>query len=103
MVSAVSSMRQPCVWMVRNPLVSPQRNKRSKISQSDLGVTTGLASPSFPYFAMESFIFLQHMEAPELVPIAVEVGGSEIQHRLRAGRQPAHPGPLHPILHQMTT
>ena len=48
------------------------------------GVTTGLTSPSFPNFAIEPMIFLRHVEVPEGVPLAVEVGGSEVQHRLRA-------------------
>ena len=43
---------------------------------SDLGVTTGLASPSFPYFAVEPLVFLRHVEVPEGIPLAIEVGGS---------------------------
>ena len=43
---------------------------------SDLGVTTGLSSPSFPYFAVEPLVFLRHVEGPEGVPLAVQVGGS---------------------------
>ena len=42
----------------------------------DMGVTTGLASPSFPYFAVEPLVFLRHVEGPEGVPLAVQVGGS---------------------------
>ena len=42
----------------------------------NLGVTTGLASPSFPYFAVEPLVFLRHVEGPEGVPLAVQVGGS---------------------------
>src|SRR5271165_6259917 len=30
-----------------------------------LGVTTGLSSPSFPYFAVEPLVFLRHVEGPE--------------------------------------
>ncbi len=41
-----------------------------------LGVTTGLASPSFPYFAVEPLVFLRHVEVPEGIPLAIEVGGS---------------------------
>ena len=41
-----------------------------------LGVTTGLSSPSFPYFAVEPLVFLRHVEGPEGVPLAVQVGGS---------------------------
>src|SRR4051794_18455821 len=41
-----------------------------------LGVTTRFASPSLPYFAIEPIFFLQHVEPPEVVPIAVEVGRS---------------------------
>ena len=44
--------------------------------QNQLGVTTGLASPSFPYFAVEPLVFLRHVEGPEGVPLAVQVGGS---------------------------
>src|SRR4051794_33533818 len=62
-----------------------------------------LTSPSLPYFAVEPFILLRDVEVPEGVPLAVEVGGSEVQHRLRAGGQPAHPRPLHAILDQMPT
>ena len=40
------------------------------------GVTTGLASPSFPYFAVEPLVFLRHVEVPEGIPLAIEVGGS---------------------------
>ena len=43
---------------------------------SQLGVTTRLASPSFPYFAVEPLIFLRHVEGPEGIPLAVQVGGS---------------------------
>ena len=42
----------------------------------DSGVTTGLASPSFPYFAVEPLVFLRHVEVPEGIPLAIEVGGS---------------------------
>ena len=42
----------------------------------DMGVTTGLASPSFPYFAVEPLVFLRHVEVPEGIPLAIEVGGS---------------------------
>jgi hypothetical protein len=42
----------------------------------NLGVTTGLASPSFPYFAVEPLVFLRHVEVPEGIPLAIEVGGS---------------------------
>ena len=41
-----------------------------------MGVTTGLASPSFPYFAVEPLVFLRHVEVPEGIPLAIEVGGS---------------------------
>ncbi len=44
--------------------------------QLELGVTTGLASPSFPYFAVEPLVFLRHVEVPEGIPLAIEVGGS---------------------------
>ena len=50
----------------------PQAMRRS----IDLGVTTGLASPSFPYFAVEPLVFLRHVEVPEGIPLAIEVGGS---------------------------
>ena len=43
---------------------------------SEKGVTTGLASPSFPYFAVEPLVFLRHVEVPEGIPLAIEVGGS---------------------------
>ena len=46
------------------------------LPSKDLGVTTGLASPSFPYFAVEPFVFLRDVEVPEGIPLAVEVGGS---------------------------
>jgi hypothetical protein len=41
-----------------------------------MGVTTRLASPSLPYPAIETLILLRHVEVPETVPLAVEVGGS---------------------------
>jgi hypothetical protein len=44
--------------------------------RSHLGVTPGLASSSFPYFAIKPLIFLRHVEVPEGVPVTVEVGGS---------------------------
>ena len=34
------------------------------------------ASPSFPYFAVEPLVFLRHVEVPEGIPLAIEVGGS---------------------------
>ena len=43
---------------------------------NEMGVTTGLASPSFPYFAVEPLVFLRHVEVPEGIPLAIEVGGS---------------------------
>ena len=46
------------------------------IYRIDSGVTTGLASPSFPYFAVEPLVFLRHVEVPEGIPLAIEVGGS---------------------------
>ena len=48
----------------------------SEEKRIDLGVTTGLASPSFPYFAVEPLVFLRHVEVPEGIPLAIEVGGS---------------------------
>lgn len=42
----------------------------------DLGVTTGLTSPSLPYFAVKPFILLRDVEVPEGIPLAIEVGGS---------------------------
>ena len=45
-------------------------------SEVEKGVTTGLASPSFPYFAVEPLVFLRHVEVPEGIPLAIEVGGS---------------------------
>ena len=48
----------------------------AKQSERQLGVTTGLASPSFPYFAVEPLVFLRHVEVPEGIPLAIEVGGS---------------------------
>src|SRR5512135_3177961 len=62
-----------------------------------------MTSPRLPNIAIEPLILLRHMEVPEGVPLAVEVGGSEVQHRLGAARQPAHPRPLHAILDQMPT
>ena len=47
-----------------------------RIVENQLGVTTGLASPSFPYFAVEPLVFLRHVEVPEGIPLAIEVGGS---------------------------
>ena len=41
-----------------------------------LGVTTGLTSPSLPYFAVKPFILLRDVEVPEGIPLAIEVGGS---------------------------
>src|SRR4051794_33206915 len=70
---------------------------------NEMGVTTGLPSASLPYSAIEPLILLRHVEVPEGIPLAVEVGGPEVQHRLRTRRQPAHPRPLHPVLDQMTT
>src|SRR5215813_4916508 len=67
------------------------------------GVTTGLTSASLPYPAIEPFVFLGDVEDPEGLPVTVEIGGAEVQHRLRARRQPAHPRPLHPVLDQMPT
>lgn len=43
---------------------------------NDSGVTTGLTSPSLPYFAVKPFILLRDVEVPEGIPLAVEVGGS---------------------------
>ena len=40
------------------------------------GVTTGLTSPSLPYFAVKPFILLRDVEVPEGIPLAIEVGGS---------------------------
>ena len=48
----------------------------TETSENDMGVTTGLASPSFPYFAVEPLVFLRHVEVPEGIPLAIEVGGS---------------------------
>ena len=56
--------------------LSKSANSQSMISSIDLGVTTGLASPSFPYFAVEPLVFLRHVEVPEGIPLAIEVGGS---------------------------
>ena len=46
------------------------------INVNQLGVTTGLTSPSLPYFAVKPFILLRDVEVPEGIPLAVEVGGS---------------------------
>jgi hypothetical protein len=50
----------------------------------EMGVTTGFPSPSFPYNAIEPLIFVLHVVCPEGVPFSVEIGPSQIQHRLRA-------------------
>ena len=47
-----------------------------RIVENQLGVTTGLTSPSLPYFAVKPLIFLRDVEVPEGIPLAVEVGGS---------------------------
>ena len=47
-----------------------------RIVENQLGVTTGLTSPSLPYFAVKPFILLRDVEVPEGIPLAVEVGGS---------------------------
>jgi len=45
-------------------------------NENEKGVTTGLTSPSLPYFAVKPFILLRDVEVPEGIPLAVEVGGS---------------------------
>ena len=58
--------------------------------------------PSFPNFAIEPMIFLRHVEVPEGVPLAVEVGGSEVQHRL-CPTAATHSGSFDAIFDQMPT
>jgi hypothetical protein len=58
--------------------------RRTDINEIDLGVTTRLASSSFAYFAVEPLILVLHVESPEVVPLLVQIGSSQIQHRLRA-------------------
>jgi hypothetical protein len=47
-----------------------------RVGPYQLGVTTGLTSPSVPDFAIKPLVFLHDMEVPEGVPLAVEVSGS---------------------------
>src|SRR5215470_9462163 len=37
------------------------------------------------------------------LPVAIDVGAPQFQHRLRPRRRPVHPRALHPVLHQVTT
>src|SRR5271166_2965405 len=69
----------------------------------DLGVTTGSSFPSLPEPPVEPVIFLLHMVGPERIPLPVEVGRSQVEHRLRPVGMPTHPGPLQAVLDQMTT
>jgi len=48
----------------------------NELRHPDLGVTTGLTSPSLPYFAVKPFILLRDVDVPEGIPLAIEVGGS---------------------------
>ena len=59
-----------------SPVGLLHRVVKPSIFRSDLGVTTGLTSPSLPYFAVKPFILLRDVEVPEGIPLAVEVGGS---------------------------
>ena len=52
------------------------REQASDVEVFQKGVTTGLTSPSIPYFTIEPLIFLQHVELPEGVPLPIEVGRS---------------------------
>ena len=57
-------------WIVMKALEKDRRRRY------ETGVTTRLTSSSVPHFAIESLIFVVHVEVPEGVPFAVEVGRS---------------------------
>ena len=66
-------------------MVKPSKPKVMKVNlgffvlpreKVQLGVTTGLTSPSLPYFPVKPFILLRDVEVPESIPLAIEVGGS---------------------------
>src|ERR1700682_1177840 len=43
------------------------------------------------------------MVGPEQLPLAVEVGRTQVEHRLRSVRNPTHPCTLQTVLHQVPT
>ena len=71
-----SKARRRLARKIEEAADTPPPTREAGASDEDLGVTTGLTSPSLPYFAVEPFIFLRNVEVPEGIPLAVEVGGS---------------------------
>jgi len=56
----------------------------TNLAGKELSVTTGSTSSGASYFAVEALIFALHMESPEVAPLSVKVGCSQVQHRLCA-------------------
>ena len=64
------------LWLTWHGIGQRQGTSESETAGKEMGVTTGLTSPSLPYFAVKPFILLRDVEVPEGIPLAVEVGGS---------------------------
>jgi hypothetical protein len=47
---------------------------------NELSSTTGFASSSFPYFAVQPLVLVLDVEFPEVIPLPVEIGPSQIRH-----------------------
>ncbi len=69
-------VHRPAVLRRARQAIEVPQHLRPICVQLVMGVITGLTSPSLPYFAVKPFILLRDVEAPEGIPLAVEVGGS---------------------------